>query len=1101
MANQSKLIRTTVRDPEQEKARLTRMTTTAFANYEAFVAEMIDLTGEATGLASSRWAIGEQKNYKIVPGGPRNLDLCDNSIARGKLSTSSLSPKMVASLSDKDLNFQLAQLGGLKNSRFSQSSSKENLSWYLPSSVGEVAFASSPTVIVKGVATKKVNHQQTWEHVLCADHNERMVKLETVTSANVERTSEPALVSVSSPTIVVRDAIVEKLTAEKLMEQMLLANFDKRKSKFQPAASIEANTVDNDNVSVASREPSVTSKATSIVEDKSIIHDVSITEDNDAISSHSQAISTGPSIMQENKFLAMLVKAQAERIAKTASVSATPTPNVSVSVNSIAPTATVPIASIASSPVVTIATLNISPIATPCVASVVIPSVAPVESPSVAPGGASIGRFMMKENEFMAMLIKKQQEKVSKRESILASALQVKKEDLKVNIQQAKSDFSHPQTQNSTQVKVISKINNNLEHKSELPTIEKSIFATQTSNPSVTIMSNKPLIPAPINKWTTSKLTIGKALSKADEDFQTFVANKTAATAAAARRQQQTATESLSPNPAQQSQHRPKSMQTSASWLLKKLIPIKLLLIALQLHQPLLLRNSLTTIRPILKVLCQRVAILRELRAASKDFITNNSTIEKVNIINTNSIDEEIIDATSISNNKPANTADNLAAIKGESSQDKVSHVAVHSIRLDEKENVNHTKTQINNPFIDKLFNKKQAGSLASSPPFWSISSISDIDIGDKRDNSFPGVRHLFGRNVELFDANYIPSYIKEWSAVASPIRPVTTIVDTTAEGFVSGEDLVNNVILTKAPIHEPTIPDTLNSSNEKKRLNQTAGQEAAAYLKKAEKVQKAQEYSEAANHASHQELMAIEPEPNPFTPKIDIYLRPATETDVKQILQIYNHYIAESYIPEDQEPLTESDIMFIIAVTKQQKLPFVVAVKGRVPTKSTNPKIKTKVPQYENVIGFGYTEMRGCGIAGKSTGRSRYTHNMHFYVHQDYTRKGVGSCVLDRLLKVSSRAWSGHDGYDWLNPNHDPAYEHGCGARCHQMLIEVPVLKKNDPNYEWMKIFLRKFWFMDEFKLRSVGRTSVAQHAGEWLDVVHFQKELEHEAEFTPFI
>lgn len=659
-------------------------------------------------------------------------------------------------------------------------------------------------------------------------------------------------------------------------------------------------------------------------------------------------------------------------------------------------------------------------------------------------------------------------------------------------------------------------------------------------------------------------MTIGKAISKADEDFQTFLANKTAATAAAAaaRRQQQTATKSRSPNLAPT---KPTQAEVNAD---KRKLAVE----EADTYTTLPHRFAVTPASPSTREISNNKtktqgvvpkrggavfaipkaslrdgqAILRELRAASKDFITKNPTFEE-NFINTNSTDEKIIRATSNYNDKAAKIAGNLAAVEGESSQDKISHVAVHSITPNEKKDVSHAKTQINNSFIDTRLNKKQAGSLASSPPFWSISSISDIDIGEKMDNTVvdpkfkEGVRVTATQDANImladwdgswcappiweergtFDANYIPSYIKEWSAVVSPIRPVTSVVDTSAEGFVSGEYLVNNVILSKAPIHELTIPgksismtlqvfgfselicllDTLNSSNEEKRLNQTAGKEAAAYLKKVEKVQKAQEYREAAYHVNPQELMAIEPEPNPFAPKIEIYLRPATETDAKEILQIYNHYIAESHIPEDQEPLTENDILYIISVTKQQKLPFVVAVKGRVPTQSTNPKVKTKVPQYENIIGFGYTEMRGCGIAGKSTGRSRYTHNMHFYVHQDYTRKGVGSCVLDRLLKVSSRAWSGHDGYDWLNPNNDPAYGHGCGARCHQMLIEVPVLKKNDPNYEWMKIFLRKFWFMDEFKLRSISRTSVAERAGEWLDVVHFQKELEHEDEFTPFI
>ena len=245
---------------------------------------------------------------------------------------------------------------------------------------------------------------------------------------------------------------------------------------------------------------------------------------------------------------------------------------------------------------------------------------------------------------------------------------------------------------------------------------------------------------------------------------------------------------------------------------------------------------------------------------------------------------------------------------------------------------------------------------------------------------------------------------------------------------------------------------------------------------------------------------MAKDPEPNSSAPKIEIYLRPATEADAKHVLETYNHYIRESYIPEDQEEVTENDILYLIKVTKKDKLPFVVAVKGCIPAKSANPKVKTKLPQYENIVGFGYTETRGCGLTGKSDGRSRFTHNMHFYVHPEYTRKGIGGCVLDRLLVVSSRAWSSHGRYNWLNPDNDPAYGHGCGARCHQLIIEVPV-KKDDLNYEWMKKFLRSFWFVDETRFISVGRTSVLKSPVEWLDVVHFQKEVEHSGEFTHMV
>ncbi|KAF7879163.1 hypothetical protein EAF04_000362 [Stromatinia cepivora] len=1171
MANISKLITSTERDENFEKARVERLRAMASVKYQEFENEVLEIAGKVNGLGSSRFAVGEQKNYKVTPGGPKNLDLDENSLCRH---TPSPSSKMNVSLNVNDLASQLSKLGGLKNSCFSskvydnatnrfhsQSSSGESIlkaSAVLftptktksgtsslsrsshsfapeslevsPSNGGGVSLVSSPTAVVKDIAAKKPNHQKLFEQMLLKDHENRMSKFQTVTPTKVDRGDGVIMLLVSSPAAVVKDAVARKQTSEKLMEQKLYTDLQKRMERFQPATPTQVNTASNENVSVASQEPSVISRASCTIEEKSI--DVPIVaksggtsvSETSSSSRASQAVSVAPSTVKKHDVVEMLVEAQAEKHGRRASIPASSVTAPSVSDSSVQ-------APISGSP------LQISRDASDAGSKPLL---------SAGPAQQVIsGPFLMKENEFMAMLMKGKPEKDLKKKSVLASTPSIEKEDPKLNIQQAGSDFSVPQTQAYTNEEVVSRTNNTVEHKSELPNTEESAFATRTKNSYLTTMSNKPLIPAPINKWTTSKLTQGKALSKADEDFQTFIAKKKAIHAETRAQQQQAVTQHLSPKP---SPRKPTQAEVNAekrklaageanfnAFLARRFAnsptsPPTKLPINNTNPQGSTPKNDSEAFGMPEATMKDGQAILSELKAASKDFVvTNVPQIKGENVFNTNPLDEKFVSTMSTMstvNNNYANTAGNLAAFKGESSQDKISHVAVHSFTPNEKKNANHTNTRVDSPINGKPFDKKsQAGSVLSSPPFWTISSLSDI--GDKMGNTAvdpnvkESVRVTATQEANLilcdwdgswcappiweergaFDSAYIPSYIHEWSAVVSPIQPATITVDTSAEGFISGEDLVNNVILSKAPKHEPTIPDTLNASNEEKRRNQTAGQEATAFLKNFEKVRKAREYAIMVDNARHEEIMAREPEPNPYAPKIEIYLRPATEADAKQILQIYNHYIIESYIPEDQEPLTESDILFLIQVTKKEKLPFVVAVKGRIPAQSANPKVKTKVPQYENIIGFGYTEMRGCGIAGKSTGRSRYTHSLHFYVHPDYTRKGVGSCVLDRLLLVSSRAYSSHDGYDWLNPDNDPAYGHGCGARCHQLLIEVPVLRKDDPNYDWIKSFLRKFWFLEEFRLNCVGRSSVLHRAGEWLDVVHFQKELEHEAEFTPFV
>ncbi|KAF7902027.1 uncharacterized protein EAF01_007325 [Botrytis porri] len=1015
MENTSKIIVSTKRDEDFEKARIKRLRGEFEQDFLAFKDEVLEIAGKVNGLGSSRFAVGHQKLYQVTPGGPKNLDLDDNSLCRHTPSPPSNPAKMSVLTGNKDLTSQLLKLGGFKNSRFSPKVHDNTVDKFnFQSSSGESALKANAVI---STPTKPKSRSPSLSG-----------PAKSFTPRNLEGSPSSGGGGVSlapCSTTVVKDSAVKKITPEKLMEQRLMADFHKRMGKSQNANSPKVDSA-NEVIMVPVLSPSA------IVPDAQ-----AITTTNEDISVSSQGL-----------FLA---------------------------IESVAPSS-IPATHITSSPVQASIPGGTSSESCPLTT---------ITQPVIS------GRPLMREDEFMRMLLKDKQEKDLKRKSIAASRPITQNKNLKVNIQQLKSDSppSSPnqaplslQPQISTDEEVNSNNNNTFEHKLESPSTEKSTFPQRQN--SHTKMSNKPLISAPANSWTIAKLTQGKTLSKADEDFQTFIANKAAADAEV-RAQQQTAPQPISPKPAPR-----KPTQAEAD------------------------------------------AEKRKLAAGTADFsvflarrFADFPIIKRENILNAKPFAEKGVSVKSTIDDNHTNTAISLAALKGESSQDKISHVAVHSFAPKEKKATILSNTQVNDPSDGKLMNNfNQAVSIVSSPPFWSISSFSDIgdklkkaDIGTE---SKEGVRLSETKDANLtlcdwdgnwctppiweergaFDSAYIPSYIREWSSNVSPVQPVTITIDISAEGFRSGEYFVNNVVLSKAPHHEPTIPNILNASDEQKRLHQTAAKDAAAYFQKVERARKAQEQSVTASNARYEQQMAEDPEPNTSAPKIEIYLRPATEADIKQILGIYNHYIRESYIPEDQEPITENEILYLIQVTKKEKLPFVVAVKGCIPAKSANPKVKTKLPQYENIVGFGYTEIRGCGLTGRPNGRSRFTHNLHFYVHPEYTRKGIGGCILDRLLVVSSRAWSSHGGYNWLNPDNNPAYGHGCGARCHQMIIEVPI-KKDDLNYEWMKKFLRNFWFLDEIRLISIGRTSVLKSPVEWLDVVHFQKELEHSGEFTHMV
>jgi L-amino acid N-acyltransferase YncA len=129
----------------------------------------------------------------------------------------------------------------------------------------------------------------------------------------------------------------------------------------------------------------------------------------------------------------------------------------------------------------------------------------------------------------------------------------------------------------------------------------------------------------------------------------------------------------------------------------------------------------------------------------------------------------------------------------------------------------------------------------------------------------------------------------------------------------------------------------------------------------------------------------------------------------LKGIADIYNHYALNSIATEDQAPITEEDVDFLVKHTKSEKLPIIVAVKGKMPLSSPGKPGRSKkvsFPQFESIIGFGYAETYCYGIGGSRSGRTRFTANLQFYVHPDYTKKRVGQSLLDRLIQSMSHGY-----------------------------------------------------------------------------------------------
>jgi L-amino acid N-acyltransferase YncA len=286
---------------------------------------------------------------------------------------------------------------------------------------------------------------------------------------------------------------------------------------------------------------------------------------------------------------------------------------------------------------------------------------------------------------------------------------------------------------------------------------------------------------------------------------------------------------------------------------------------------------------------------------------------------------------------------------------------------------------------------------------------------------------------------------------------------------------------------------DEDHSENNKKRLTQTAQLEIDKTNKQIKSKERDLLLAQRYTRLREQEMLEYASLPNPFAPTIDVYLRPARVQDAQQIGHIYNHYVANSHITEDQEPITAEDVANRISAAQQEKLPFIVAILGKTPP-SHGSSVRgemyqsTGVIHQEVVVGFVTAEPYNFGWSGSRKGRSRSTANLELFVSPDYVRHGIGRNLLDRLMFTLKPTYSFTDACAWLNADGDQTYENGGAGMWHQLVFQLPILKKEDPNLEWVTSFLKRFFFNLEYKQTSSGRTTAGKGIPEFTDTAVFQ-------------
>ncbi|KAL8675603.1 MAG: hypothetical protein Q9168_000115 [Polycauliona sp. 1 TL-2023] len=224
---------------------------------------------------------------------------------------------------------------------------------------------------------------------------------------------------------------------------------------------------------------------------------------------------------------------------------------------------------------------------------------------------------------------------------------------------------------------------------------------------------------------------------------------------------------------------------------------------------------------------------------------------------------------------------------------------------------------------------------------------------------------------------------------------------------------------------------------------------------KNAAKAQRAEQQAE--QQAREQEIAETVAAPNPYQPKLNIFIRPAEPKDIPQIREIHNSYIRDSAATGERVELTEREWRTRFDTCREDRFPFLVAILARY-----SKMMNRRQGRIEHVVGFSYIE----DFAGEVT-MWCHTCELQIFVHDKYLHQGVGKNLMDCILRGVNPTYQARNAVEFIFPPGDIDRYEGGGVRVIQNIIfPLPYTAEEDAKSQWVGQWLE---FEFEFKLQGL--------------------------------